>query len=182
MGEGEKVFLSIVFLGVLMLVGVTVFGFWSLHEEQVRIENMSPEEHQAYEESIAEEDAKQAAAQEENRKLNQTFNEEMKRFESDGVKYEGGKRGSHAKFLLTEVGMKTKFVFGEQLPSGKKASLYMSGRGSSGSGQKGQQLADWHKAGQYGIYHYEGRDIYYSANGDFIEFENLSQVEVTIYF
>lgn len=175
----EVLFLSIGALGLFLCIGFAAIGTWVHYEEQERIANLSPVEYAAYEESIAQEESKRVEAQAENARLDQAFNEEMKRYESDSITYLGGARDSYAKFLLKDVALGETYVFGEHFPAGKQASLNMSGRGSAASGRKGQQ-ADWNKAGTYGIYHYESRDVRNAVTGDYLEFNNLSQVEIRI--
>lgn len=106
----------------------------------------------------------------------------MLSYETEGVIYEGGIAGSHAKFTLKDVSMKEMYVFGEQLPIGNKATMSMAGRGSSSVGRSGDTLPKWSKAGTWGTRHYESRDIISIKLGDYVQFSNLSSVKITIWF
>lgn len=155
--------------------------------EKEKIANMSSTEYVVYQETLAAEAAlqqqQQAEAAAAEAEATAAFEAQMHAYENEDVHYLGGQRGSQAEFQLTNVAIgERSYVFDTDLPAGREAFLDMSGRGSVGIGGASDAVADWQRAGNYGIYHFESAHVYSVSPGDFLQFENLSSVTITILF
>lgn len=173
-----------------MLIAVVLspigFGMKYYVDEKERISNMSKEEYTAYTESIEQEKQIRLKEEEESRRRNaqedEEFKNKMQTYETDSIHLTESNRGNYAVFVLENVSSSDDvYVFGVDLPVGRNANLHMNGRGEVGYEMKGLTKS-WSRAGNYGIYHYESRDLPRISDGDKIIFSNLSSVEVTIFF
>lgn len=154
--------------------------------EEERISNMSNGEYMKHIDSINQEKQMRLEEMEEskrlNTKLNEEFKDEMKSYETDFIHLKTSNSRSHAVFTLNNVSSSdVVYIFGEGLPTGKRAILNMKGRGEVGYEMKGLNKS-WNKAGSYGVYHYESKELPRINSGDSIRFDNLHSVDVTIFF
>lgn len=168
---------------IVMPVG---FGVKVLVDEKERISNMSKEEYRTYVDSKEQEKQIRLKEEEETREMNAQANEEftseMKTYETEFIHLKTSNRGSHATFILDSVSSSdVVYTFGKDLPTGQEASLHMDGRGEIGYEMKGLNKS-WNRAGNYGVYHYESKELPRVDDGDNVRFTNLRSVEVTIFF
>lgn len=174
-------------LGVLFILSPIGFGIRSCVRENEIIDSMSEDERSAYMSSLEdEENARVQAekeAQEANQKADMEFKTQMQAYETDTIIMTDYRRGVYVDYELTDVSSSDiTYAFGENLPVGSYAHLNnMRGRGGVGFSLD-DSLYNWEKAGRYGIYHFEHRKIPRATPGASVKFEDLSKVDIRIFF